>query len=178
MDWASVLFRSSRFEPNSISTNISSLSICHELPVKLRRTFELRFTRWSGVKKLEAIQKSSNEKHQFLTKWVFQAAYICIIWMLRQMRVSVIINSFSKSFYKWCSEWVRTFLLDAQYHFKVRAVKKTVNPKSSESLKNIKFHLKWKAWKISRSHCTAWNWRTTFWFCCHIFSINQKLDST
>ena len=164
MDWASVLFRSSRFEPNSISKNISSLSRCHELPVKLRRTFELRFTRWSRVKKLEAIQKSSNGKHQFLTKSVFQAAYICIIWMLRQMRVSVIINSFSKSFYKWCSEWVRTFLLDAQYHFKVRAVKKIVHPQSSESLKNIKFHLKWKAWKINRWSWSAANIKTLLSF--------------
>ena len=155
MDWASVLFRSSRFEPNSISTNTSSLSRCHELLVKLDAPLssDLLDEWWSNVKKLEEIQKSSNGKHQFLTKWVFQAAYICIIWMLRQMRVSVIINSFSKSFYKWCSEWVHTFLLDAQYHFKVRAVKKIVHPQSSESLKNIKFHLKWKAWKI-----THWFW--------------------
>ena len=23
--------------------------------------------------------------------------------------------------------------------------------------------------EICYPHCTAWNWRTTFWFCCHFF---------
>ena len=113
-----------------------------------RRTFELGFTRWSRVKKLEDIQKSSNGKHQFLTKWVFQAAYICIIWMLRQMRVSVIINSFSKSFYKWCSEWVRTFYWTLSIILKSEQSRRQFIPKAQNY------------WRILTWKNTRWSWST------------------
>ena len=27
---------------------------------------------------------------------------------------------------------------------------------------------------INSAHCAAWNWRTTFWFCCHFFQLTQN----